>query len=133
MVPIGTDLLLFGSRTNVLSRKCFCVTTELIRSGHFYLTSSIQQWQLFYVGSCRVKVEELFAILRLPIIVALVNWDTKSLACEEMIDNGFTAFHGLESSTSILYVLTTLALANRLDFSVICLYWNYCLKVLSKN
>ena len=57
MVPIGTDLLLFGSRTNVLSRKCFCVTTELIRSGHFYLTSSIQYRYLFYIRSCRAQVD----------------------------------------------------------------------------
>src|SRR5574344_275845 len=57
MVPIGTDLLLFGSRTNVLSRKCFCVTTELIHSGHFYLTSSIQYRYLFYIRSCRAQDE----------------------------------------------------------------------------
>ena len=40
MVPIGTDLFSFGSRTNVLSRKLFGVTTEQIHSGHFYFTSS---------------------------------------------------------------------------------------------
>lgn len=57
MVPIGTDLLLFGSRTNVLSRKCFCVTTELIRSGHFYLMSSIQYRYLIYIRSCRAQAE----------------------------------------------------------------------------
>src|SRR5574344_670992 len=72
MVPIGTDLLSFGSRTNVLSRKCFCVTTELIRSGHFYLTSSIQYRYLFYIRSCRAQVKrQIYADLKLA--DALIN------------------------------------------------------------
>ena len=40
IVPIGNDLFLFDSRTNVLSRKCFVVTNEQIHSGHFYFASS---------------------------------------------------------------------------------------------
>lgn len=40
MISIVTGLFLFDYRTNFPSRKCFCVTTEPILSGHFYIVAS---------------------------------------------------------------------------------------------
>ncbi len=79
MVPIGTDLLLFGSRTNVLSRKCFCVTTELIRSGHFYLTSSVQYRYLIYIRSCRAQVPHIISLENGYSVSATINLGKQSL------------------------------------------------------
>ena len=58
MVPIGTDLLLFGSRTNVLSRNCFVVIIKHCRSGHFYLTASIHKRQSLCISFCRAQVSD---------------------------------------------------------------------------
>lgn len=52
---IRHDLFVFGSKTNVLSRKGFVVANQTIRSGRFYLTSGTTAWSKLCIRSCRAQ------------------------------------------------------------------------------